>query len=206
MSAYKFECLYLVMMYDTEVHNQMEKYVDQEVNSKLQTRLKDLSATLINKFPEHEEIIKSVILKHSYPVRSTLRLDIEKKKRKKREISREDQCMARTGLQLQCRRPKVSYAKGGDDYHCLSHMHSLPYGDIDQDMPNTAVVRKRGRKGKNSKEYTTDDLDPKLYVQAVQVTIEGTTYLLDENEILYGLKDCLIVGYVDAKTDEVIWT
>ena len=100
--------------------------------------------------------------------------------------------MARIGLGLQCSRSRMA----GEEY-CKSHKSSLPYGRIDQTPDeHKKMVRKRGRRGKNIKEYSLDDLDMDKYVQAILVKIDGVPYLQDVNNVLYQYNsDNIIVGY-----------
>lgn len=178
----------------------MEKYAEAEVNRKLRLRLRELELSLIRQYPADAGLIKNIVTKYTYPVRSTLRLDIEKKTRKKRELLPEERCEARTGNNTQCRRPK-----GDNSQYCLSHQHTLPHGNINEPQSLTErMVGKRGRKKKNNNEFKTEDLDPNLYIQAVLVEIGDTPYLVDENRIIYQFGENIIVGYINEESD-VCW-
>lgn len=180
------------------LQHSIELYLEEEVNRKLLVRLQELKHMLGDKYPSHLSEIESVIQKFSYRVKCTLRLDAEKKTRRKKYISPEQQCLARTGRGSQCRRPRV---ENGDGIHCLSHMHSLPCGDITEILPGSGIIKRRGRKSKGKHKFTTEDLDSKLYVQAVLENIDGQQYLVDEHKMVY--RDNLIVGYIDE--NEVCW-
>uniref|UniRef100_A0A6C0JAE0 Uncharacterized protein n=1 Tax=viral metagenome TaxID=1070528 RepID=A0A6C0JAE0_9ZZZZ len=187
-------------MDNSKLHNDIESYVELEVNRKLKLRLEDLSLTLIKQFPDEYKYIKELVKKYSYPVRTMLRLNIERKKRMKRELLQKHRCQARTGNNTQCRRPSGTLGQ-----YCLSHQHTLPHGNInDPYIICDKCTGKRGRKKKNIGEFETSDLNSILYVQSLGITIEGISYLLDENHILYKYGDNVIVGYIE--NDIVIWT
>lgn len=183
----------------------MERHVEDEINRKLKIRLNELESILCENNPSHVELIKATILKHGYPLKCVLRLDMEKRKRIKKEIDNDIRCMARTGAGSQCRRPIILNDAESDSKHCLSHVHSLPYGNIDEEMPVPIITKKRGKRGK-SKQFDTKDLNQDLYVQSVLVHIEDVPYLIDEHDVLYSFKnENEIIGYVKSDNDEVIW-
>jgi len=188
-------------MDNTQLHIQMENYTEAEVNRKLKLRLRELELALMRLYPADAGIITDIVTKYSYPVTSTLRLDIEKKTRKKRELPIEMRCEARTGNNTQCRRPK-----GSGNIYCLSHQHTLPHGNINKTQPLTErITGKRGRKKKNKEVFKTEDLDKTKYIQAVLVEIGDTPYLVDENHIIYKYGgDNIIVGHINGDSD-VCW-
>ena len=184
------------------IFNCFDSYVDYLTNKKLQIRLDELRQCLIaNQDIEISKIIIEVILKHSYPVQTLLRLNHEKKKRKKKDIDPEKQCMARTGLDIQCRRPKL---QGENSRYCQSHTYSLPYNDIEvAPGVSTKIVKKRGRRGK-AKQIDMENLNEDKYIPAVVHDINGTSYLIDKNDVIYKFNsNNEIVGYI--KDEQVHW-
>ena len=123
-----------------------------------------------------------------------------KKPRVKKDILLQKRCVAKIGLGSQCSRSLVE----GNDY-CHSHMVALPYGRIDHsEVSETKMMKKRGRRGKNTKEYTVEDLDLTKYVQSILVKIDETPYLLDQHNVLFHYNtDNEIVGYI--KDEKVHW-
>lgn len=187
-------------MDSTSLHSQIEKHLEEEVNRKFRLRLKELESSLIDKYPSDKDAVKTVIAKYSYPIKSTLRLDTEKKTRKKRDLPEETRCEARTGNNTQCRRPKSD-----GNIYCLSHQHTLPHGNINETQTvSLPAVNKRGRKKKNKCDFRTEDLDQNLYIQAVLLKLDDAIYLVDENHVIYKYGDNVIVGYIN-KECEVCW-
>lgn len=188
----------------THIHQDIENYIEEELNRKLKTRLIELKTVLQLDYPEYKDEISNIITEHSYPIRATLRLDLEKKTRKKKIISEDNKCVARTGKGNQCQRPRLpddNYLSDGK--HCRSHIHGLKHGDITDDHEHK-MLKKRGRRGKHNKEFLTTDLDPNLYIQAVCINIEDVPYLIDENGVIYNMSlDMVVVGYLD--NDIVKW-
>jgi hypothetical protein len=188
-------------MNGTSVYTMFDGYIEAEINKKLNLRLDELQDTLISAYPMYSEQIIAALKKQRYPVQSVLRLDAEKKKRRKKQLNPESRCMARTGLDTQCRRPRV-----GETRYCQSHSYSLPYDDFELklDLATTKkITKKRGRRGKG-KQHVLENLDQSKYVQAVVLNIGDTAYLVDENDVIYNFnQNNEIVGYI--KNEEVHW-
>ena len=186
-------------MNGTSIYALCDKYIEVEINRKLNQRLDELQESLLDLYPDKEDIIKAIIIKQRYPVQSVLRMDHEKKKRRKKQLDPINRCMARTGLDTQCRRPRVEGTR-----YCQSHTYSLPYNDIEEKTEVVQrVVKKRGRRGKG-KQFVTEDLDQEKYVQAVVVQIGEESYLVDQNDIVYNFNhNNEIVGYI--KDEQVHW-
>jgi len=92
------------------------------------------------------------------------------KRRNRRVLSSDLQCMGRKLDGEQCTRGK----KDGTDY-CKSHQNKLPYGRIDEPFKGKEVC-KRGRKKKNKQNE---------YIVTHHDIIDGKNYLVDENNFVY---------------------
>ena len=92
------------------------------------------------------------------------------KKRNRRVLATELQCMGRKLDGEQCTRGK----KDGTDY-CKSHQNKLPYGRIDEPFKGKEIC-KRGRKKKNKQNE---------YIVTHHDIIDGKNYLVDENNFVY---------------------
>ena len=89
------------------------------------------------------------------------------KKRVKRKIETQNQCMGRKIDMEQCTRSR----KEGSEY-CLSHQKSLKFGRIDDNMENKPL-KKKNRKKK-------DD-----YIETKKIKLGDEFYLLDNNNNIY---------------------
>ncbi len=179
----------------------INKILNVAVNRKFQSKLDELLKTLkkhISIFPAGT--LESIVNTQRYSIKTMVRLTQTKKPRIKRDIDIETRCMARIGLGSQCSRSRVQYEE-----YCRSHIATLPYGRIDHaEISEKKMMKKRGRRGKNVKEYTVDDLDLDKYVQAILVKIDDIPYLLDQNNVLFQYNtDNEIVGYI--KDEKVHW-
>jgi hypothetical protein len=181
------------------IYNVYDKYIELEINRKLNQRLDELQASLLELYPDHFKTINDAVAKQRYPVQSVLRTDHEKKKRRKKQLDPTSRCMARTGLDTQCRRPRVPSTR-----YCQSHTYSLPYNDIEEKTEHVhKVVKKRGRRGKG-KQFVTEELDQAKYVQSVVVQIGEESYLVDQHDIVYNFNhNNEIVGHI--KDEQVHW-
>ena len=183
-------------------YNIFDTFIESETNKKLQLRLDELLNSLCSKQdPDIIKVIIETVNRQRYPIQTILRLSNEKKKRCKKEIDPDKRCMARTGLNTQCRRPRleIDHAR-----YCQSHTYSLPYNDIEQEAKmSEKIVKKRGRRGK-SKELNTESLDMEKYIPSVSMDIDGTTYLVDQNDVIYNFNtNNEIVGYI--RDEQVHW-
>jgi len=92
------------------------------------------------------------------------------KKRNRRVLPSNLQCMGRKLDGIQCTRGK----RDTSDY-CKSHENKLPYGRIDEPFKGKEI-NKRGRKKKNK---NSD------YILTHMEIIDGTNYLIDEKNYVY---------------------
>jgi hypothetical protein len=159
--------------------------LNQLVQEKLNRRLDEIYDHLFEIMtPEERERInlKLHVDSYRYPMQLNLRPHPVKKPRIKKTLPTHDQCLGRIGNRRQCSRKKINNTN-----FCRIHNNSLPYGRIDNELDGNLIKmnKRRGRKGRTSKSYTLDDLDHKLYVQAIVVVIDNEPFLLDENDVLY---------------------
>ena len=181
--------------------NSFDSVLNDAINQKLHKKLDKLEQTIIDKCsPEHHSYIKELISEHRYKIRSTLKISMVRKTRCKKDISPHTRCMARIGLGTQCSRSKMENSE-----FCKSHFISLPYGRIDSpEIIDQKVTKKRGRRSKVDKGFTIEDLDMNKYIQAIVININGDTYLLDQNNILFKHNNLNeIVGFLNE--DKVEW-
>lgn len=211
---------HLTVNFSSEIYNIFDKFIEAETNKKLQLRLDELLHSLKNEqTSDNIKIILECVDKQRYPIQTILRLTNEKKKRSKKDIDPEKRCMARTGLNTQCRRPRLNLNLNLDldldldlnldlnlenTRYCQSHTYSLPYNDIEKESKlEEKIVKKRGRRGKN-KELHTENLDTSKYIPSVVMDIDGTSYLVDQNDVIYNFNtNNEIVGYI--KEEQVHW-
>lgn len=170
-------------MNQTKVFSSFDTLLQDATNSKLQKKLNKFESQVRDALPDdvNFDIIRQIIDNQRYDIRTTLKLTTSRRSRTKKEIDPAIRCMARIGLGTQCSRSRIDM----DDY-CKSHQLSLPYGRIDSlDAPDKKIAKRRGRRSKNEKEYTIEDLDMNKYVQAILIKIDDDPYLLDQNNVLF---------------------
>jgi hypothetical protein len=176
-------------MNQTKIFSVLDEILHDAINSKLRYKfaktLELISKTITD--TKLLDIIKLQFNEQCYDVRTALKLSIVRKTRSKRTVDPKARCMARIGLGAQCSRSRI-----GNSEHCRSHQMSLPYGRCDiPEVPEKKLAKRRGRRSKNNKEYNISDLDMGKYVQAILIKIENkdsqenTSYLLDQNDVLY---------------------
>jgi hypothetical protein len=93
-------------------------------------------------------------------------------------------CMARIHSGNQCSRK----CKSSESDFCGSHMHSLPYGRIDQEPThlNKLVEKKtRGRRSKNKTNIDLSKINLGLYIKTKTIIFDGTEYLIDDNNVIF---------------------
>jgi hypothetical protein len=201
-------------MNQTKVFNEFGTILRDAVNTKLLRKLNTLRDQVMDLLDEKEyDSVADILFRHNYEVRTVLKLNAVKKTRTKREIDPENQCLARIGLGAQCSRSRVGVGvgvgvggdAGADEVFCKSHKQSRPYGRVDvYEQPETKMTKRRGRRSKNDKEYTIENLDVSKYVQAILLNINDEPYLMDQNNILYQFNgNNEIVGCV--VDDQVEW-
>jgi hypothetical protein len=95
-----------------------------------------------------------------------------------------NRCIARIHNGNQCSRQ----CKDISQEFCGSHIHSLPYGRIDEKLPdlNQLIEKKtRGRKAKNKTNIELGQIDLNNYIKTQSIIIEGIEYLIDQNNVLF---------------------
>ncbi len=110
-----------------------------------------------------------VISKYSLDI-SKLGLKFGIKKRNKRKLDHNEQCMGRKIDGKQCTRGRRPHSE-----FCKSHQNKLPHGRIDEPYKNKECI-KRGRK---KKDKVID------YVSTSLEIINGEHYLVDDNNYVY---------------------
>jgi hypothetical protein len=92
-------------------------------------------------------------------------------------------CMARIHDNTQCTRKY----KDMKTQLCGSHANSLPYGRIDDNNTNIKLPEKKtkGRKAKNKNMTPSDQIDLSKFIKTEMITINGTDYLVDDNNIIF---------------------
>lgn len=185
----------------TAVFAEFDVVLREATNAKLSKKLSKLrDQVLENLDPEYHELATDIMDLYSYNSRTVLKLNATRKTRTKREIDPVTRCMARIGLGTQCSRSRTDESE-----FCKSHHTSRPYGRIDvPEPPEKKMAKRRGRRSKNDKEYTIDDLDMNRYVQAILININDESYLMDQNNVLYQFNsNNEIIGHVID--DKVEW-
>jgi hypothetical protein len=115
-----------------------------------------------------------------------------------------DQCLARIHNGNRCSRK----CKINSHEFCGSHIHSLPYGRIDEELK---IVEKfiekktRGRKSKNKSVVDLDQIDLSQYVKTQLVTINNRGYLLDENGVIFENDSANTIIGLQTATDQYQW-
>ena len=129
---------------------------------------------------EIEEILKKISVKYELEYtdiretafkNSNLAIKYGIKKRIKRKIDKDKQCMGRKIDREQCTRSRQESSE-----FCKSHQKTLKYGRIDDTSFEDAPKRPRGRKRKN------ENSD---YIATKIITIQNVRYLIDKENIIY---------------------
>ena len=116
---------------------------------------------------------EDLISKYS-PDISKIGLKLGIKKRNRRTLPKEVQCMGRKLDGLQCTRSR----RNNSDY-CLSHIKRLPYGRIDDE---TFQFKEKGKRGRKKKVMKFDEGE---YIATRSEIINGTEYLVDKDNYVY---------------------
>ena len=174
----------------TNMQALIEGYVNAHANALLQARLERYVTELIDTAGHAPEAVTTAVQNHSYSIVCNVVVSAASVNA---SATPTKCCLARTGRNKQCTRP---VKPDGDGLHCLSHMQSLPYMDITQPFTQQRTIKRRGRK-KACASFKTEDLDPRLYVTAFLVNINGAKYLVDEYKVLYDYGSLGIMGYLD---------
>lgn len=120
------------------------------------------------------EISNEELITKYEPDISKLGLKLGIKKRNRRTLPKEVQCMGRKLDGLQCTRSRRNNSE-----FCLSHIKRLPYGRIDDD---TYQVKEKGKRGRKKKVFTFDEEE---YIATRSEIIDGTEYLVDKDNNVY---------------------
>ena len=171
---------------DTVFFKACQSMLTERVNEILHRKMHILQNTLINNLSDEvdRKTILTIVNKYKKNIVVNLRPYQVKKQRVTRVVSSERRCMARIGLGTQCSRSRMS---GGD--FCKSHSNSLPYGRIDEDIPDKEF---HTNKSKSNKQFTLNDLDESKYIKTIVVYMGDTKFSIDSNMLIYSGTD--IVG------------
>jgi len=115
-----------------------------------------------------------------------------------------NQCVARIHNGNQCSRK----CKSNVHEFCGSHLHSLPYGRIDEkplDINKLVEKKTRGRKSKNKTNIELDQIDLNNYIKTQIILIEGTEYLIDNNDIVFENDSSNTIVGRRINDDEYLW-
>lgn len=174
------------------IRKEMEKQISQGVIIAINEILQDISTTyninLEDLKKKYED--KLVFVDNAHVI----------KPKKPRNISSDEQCMARTSLQSQCTRKRQN-----NHEYCGSHIAKQPHGRIDQpviipvaDAIPATQPKKRGRpKGSTKKKLNMnsifqpsvsdliaqDDEDDMVSIELTEVDYDGVTYAMHQNNV-----------------------
>ena len=133
----------------------------------------ELSQILKNISLEYNLDYETLKTKYSADI-SNIGVKLGVKKRNRRVLPKDVQCMGRKIDMEQCTRSR----RPGSDY-CLSHSKRLPHGRIDDANFVKKQKGKRGRKRKSSSFNEQDYITTKIEV------IKGIEYLVDEHDNVF---------------------
>ena len=133
----------------------------------------ELSQILKNISLEYNLDYETLKTKYSADI-SNIGVKLGVKKRNRRVLPKDVQCMGRKIDMEQCTRSR----RPGSDY-CLSHSKRLPHGRIDDANFVKKEKGKRGRKRKSSSFNEQDYITTKIEV------IKGIEYLVDEHDNVF---------------------
>lgn len=133
----------------------------------------ELSQILKNISSEYNLDYETLKTKYSADI-SNIGVKLGVKKRNRRVLPKDVQCMGRKIDMEQCTRSR----RPGSDY-CLSHSKRLPHGRIDDANFVKKQKGKRGRKRKSSSFNEQDYITTKIEV------IKGIEYLVDEHDNVF---------------------
>lgn len=119
-----------------------------------------------NKYNINYNDLKDIAFKNS-----NLAVKYGIKKRIKRKIDKDHQCMGRKIDREQCTRSR----QPGSDF-CRSHQKTLKYGRIDDNLCEVIPKKTRGRKRKH---------DNKDYIATKIIVIDNIKYLIDNEDTIY---------------------
>lgn len=121
---------------------------------------------------------------------SNLAIQYGIRKRIKRKIDKDKQCMGRKIDGEQCTRSRRDHSE-----YCLSHQKNLKFGRIDD---GKVITQENERKKKKNK---GDD-----YIATKRKMIENITYLIDEknNIYSYNIETPVLLGKYDTHQDKIV--
>jgi hypothetical protein len=123
------------------------------------------------------------------------------KKKTYRVAENHNRCQARVSTGLQCRKSRKD-----DGTLCGWHLRYIPYGRYDGPLEGKflSIPKKRGRKVRNTKEYSLNDLDLDLYIKTQTIVLNNEKYRIDKQGMLYtNDNECHIVGRREG--DLIYW-
>lgn len=122
-----------------------------------------------------------------------------------KEDNNRKKCMARIHTGGQCSRK----CKDINDNYCGGHIHSLPYGSINdpQETPEVSIEKKsRGRKSKiKENNIDIDSIDLTKYISTKIYMINDKTYLIDENNVIFSNNDNNTIVGRKVDIGDYIW-
>lgn len=123
--------------------------------------------------------------------------------RSRKQIDSAIRCMGRTGKGTQCMRARRDATE-----FCKTHQHSLPHGRIDEEAPIKPKRSRRGRKRKDKKVWTYDELFHDDYIETspAKMEVDGQVrnVLVDKNKFIYDQKTLSIIARQGAD-EEIYW-
>jgi hypothetical protein len=144
------------------------------ISSELFKIIKDEIIKLMDKVLNENNISDINILENYDDDISKIGLKLGIKKRNRRSLPKEMQCMGRKLDGYQCTRSKRS----GSDY-CLSHIKRLPHGRIDDNSYN---LKEKGKRGRKKKPFDITDGE---YVATCMEILDNKKVLVDNNNNVY---------------------
>jgi hypothetical protein len=136
--------------------------------------IKEELSNLIIKIASDNHLDKKKILNDYADDISKIGVKMGIKRRNRRSLPQDLQCVGRKIDGQQCTRSK----RTGSDF-CLSHIKRLPHGRIDDPEYQEKEKGKRGRKKKES-DYNSDE-----YIATHLEIIDGVQYLIDTDSNVY---------------------
>ena len=113
-------------------------------------------------------------------------------------------CLARIHNGNQCSRK----CKNDAVDFCGSHLHSLPYGRIDQKLETVGKLfekKTRGRKSKSKSSIELEQIDLKDYIKTEIIIIDGNEFLIDENNVIFENNCVNIIIGIKINQNEYQW-
>ena len=144
------------------------------VPSEVYKIIKDETNDLLAKIAEEYNLNLSELTNKYQEDISKISVKLGIKKRNRRVLPPELQCLGRKSGGGQCTRSR----KPGKDY-CLSHLKNLKYGSI---LDENVEIKSKGKRGRKKKVFNFDDGE---YIATRSEIINGTEYLVDKDNYVY---------------------